>query len=64
MKVGVIFTILFFLISLPGSALAAVAPVASVIRVGPGPEMGAGVVGIALVAGMLYLIKRRNRRLI
>jgi hypothetical protein len=63
MKAGVIFTTFFSLISLAGSAPAAVAPVASV-RVGPGPEMSAGVLGIALVAGMLYLIKRRNRHLI
>jgi LPXTG-motif cell wall-anchored protein len=28
---------------------------------GPGPEMSAGVLGMALAAGVLYLIKRRNR---
>jgi hypothetical protein len=63
MKPGVVFTTLFFLISLAGSALAAT-PTAAYVRVGPGPEMGAGVLGMALAAGMLYLIKRRNRRLI
>ena len=66
MKPGVIFTTLFSLISLAGSGLAqaAATPTAASVRVGPGPEMSAGVLGIALAAGMLYLIKRRNRRLI
>lgn len=60
---SVVFATPFFLISLAGPALAAVAPVAST-RVGPGPEMSAGVLGMVLAAGMLYLIKRRNRHLI
>jgi hypothetical protein len=66
MKAGFIFTTLFSLVSLAGSALAqtAAAPAAAHVRVGPGPEMSAGVLGMALAAGMLYLIKRRNRHLI
>jgi hypothetical protein len=28
---------------------------------GPGPEMSAGVLGMTLGAGVLYLIRRRNR---
>jgi len=49
-----IFTGLFFLISIAGSAWAAVAPA-------PGPEMSAGVIGMTLAAGVVYLIKRRKR---
>jgi len=49
-----IFTSLFFLISLAGSAWAQPAP-------GPGPEMSAGIVGMTLAAGVVYLIKRRKR---
>jgi hypothetical protein len=66
MKAGVVFTTLFFLISLAGSALAqtAVTPTAASLRVGPGPEMSAGVLGMALAAGTLYVIKRLNRHLI
>ena len=48
-----IFTSLFFLISLAGSASAQVAA--------PGPEMSAGIVGMTLAAGVIYLIKRRKR---
>jgi hypothetical protein len=44
----------FFLISLVGSAWAA--PVGA-----PGPEMSAGVIGMTLAAGVVYLIKRRKR---
>jgi hypothetical protein len=44
----------FFLISLVGSALAG--PVTA-----PGPEMSAGVLGMTLAAGVIYLIKRRKR---
>jgi hypothetical protein len=43
----------FFLISLGGSAWAAASAA-------PGPEMSAGVVGMTLAAGMVYLIKRRH----
>jgi hypothetical protein len=66
MKPGVVFTTLFFLISLAGSALAqtAAAPTAASVRVGPGPEIVPGVLGMALAAGMFYVIKRRNRHLI
>lgn len=66
MKTSVIFTTLFFLISLAGSALAQTAATSTVahVRVGPGPEMSAGVLGMTLAAGVLYLIKRRNRHLI
>jgi hypothetical protein len=27
----------------------------------PGPAMGAGVIGMTVAAGVIYLIKRRNR---
>jgi hypothetical protein len=47
---------LFFLISLVGSASAA-----ATVPVAPGPEMSAGVIGMTLVAGVVYLIKRRQR---
>ena len=46
---------LFFFISLVGSASAGVLPAA------PGPEMSAGIVGMTLAAGVVYLIKRRRR---
>ncbi len=49
-----IFGSLFFLISLAGSAWAVAAPA-------PGPEMSAGVIGMTLAAGVVYLIKRRKR---
>jgi len=49
-----IFTGLFFLISIAGSAWAAGAQA-------PGPEMSAGVIGMTLAAGVVYLIKRRKR---
>jgi len=48
-----IFTGLFFLISIAGSAWAGVAQA-------PGPEMSAGVIGMTLAAGVVYLIKRRK----
>jgi hypothetical protein len=32
------------------------------VRVAPGPEMSAGLLGMMLVAGVVYLIMRRNRR--
>jgi hypothetical protein len=66
MKAGVVFTTPFFLISLTGSALAqtAATTTAAHIRVGPGPEMSAGILGMTLAVGVLYLIKRRNRHLI
>jgi hypothetical protein len=50
-----IFTGLFFLISLAGSAWAGNPGVA------PGPEMSAGIVGMTLAAGVVYLLKRRKR---
>jgi hypothetical protein len=49
-----IFAGVFFLFSLGGSAWAAAS-------VAPGPEMSAGVVGMTLAAGVVYLIKRRKR---
>jgi hypothetical protein len=48
-----IFTGLAFLTSLSGSAWAAVGA--------PAPEMSAGIVGMTLAAGVVYLIKRRKR---
>jgi len=45
---------LFFLISITGSAWAGAATA-------PGPEMSAGVIGMTLAAGVVYLIKRRKR---
>ena len=67
MKASAITALAASVISLAGSALAhtaAAAPAAHHVRVGPGPEMSAGVLGMVLAAGMLYLIKRRNRHLI
>ena len=52
-----IFTSLAFLISLAGPAAAVVLGAAV-----PGPEMSAGVVGMTLAAGVVYLIKRRGKR--
>jgi LPXTG-motif cell wall-anchored protein len=46
---------LVFLISPVGSAWAAGAAAA------PGPEMSAGVIGMTLAAGVVYLLKRRKR---
>jgi hypothetical protein len=46
---------LFFLINIAGSAWAGT-PVQA-----PGPEMSAGVIGMTLAAGVVYLIKRRKR---
>jgi hypothetical protein len=46
---------LFILIGLVGSASAGPSAVA------PGPEMSAGIVGMTLAAGVVYLIKRRKR---
>ena len=51
-----IFTTLFCMFCLSGSALAGGTPVAAA-----GPEMSAGIVGMTLAAGVLYLIKRRQR---
>jgi hypothetical protein len=50
-----IFNSLFFLVCLGGSAWA-ISPVGA-----PGPEMSAGIVGMTLAAGVVYLIKRRGR---
>jgi hypothetical protein len=47
---------IFFLISLAGSASAGVNGLPA-----PGPVMGAGIVGMTLAGGVLYLIKRRSR---
>jgi hypothetical protein len=44
----------FFLIGMAGSAWAVASPA-------PGPEMSAGVIGMTLAAGVVYLIKRRKR---
>ena len=49
-----IFASLFFLVSVVGSAWAGTAPA-------PGPEMSAGVIGMTLAAGVVFLIKRRKR---
>jgi hypothetical protein len=49
-----ILTGLFFLVCLGGSAWALSLPA-------PGPEMSAGIVGMTLAAGVVYLIKRRKR---
>ena len=66
-------TTLIFLISLAGSALAQPVPppppgavpppppVPNPIRGAPGPEMSAGILGMTLAVGVLYLIKRRYR---
>jgi hypothetical protein len=52
-----VFSSLFFLISLIGSAWAG-----GTATVGAdGPEMAAGVVGMTLAAGLVYLIRRRKR---
>jgi hypothetical protein len=48
----------FFLISLVESAWAGVGPG---FNPAAGPEMSAGIVGMTLAAGMVYLIKRRKR---
>ncbi len=50
-----IFTSIVFLLSLAGSAWAV--PVEA-----PGPEMSAGVLGMTLAAGVVYVVKRRTRR--
>jgi hypothetical protein len=50
-----IVTGLLFLISLAGSAWASPS-------LAPAPEMSAGIVGMTLAAGVVYLIKRRKGR--
>ena len=67
-RVMKIFTSLFFLVSLAGSAWAGAAN--GGLGVGgntgitppaaPGPEMTAGLIGMTLAAGAIYLIKRRK----
>ena len=53
---------LFFLISLIGSAWAGTAGGLGPATVGAdGPEMAAGVLGMTLAAGLVYLIRRRKR---
>ena len=54
-----IFTSLAFLVSLAGSAWAF--PPGGDGFGAPGPEMSAGIVGMTLAAGVVYLIKRRKR---
>jgi hypothetical protein len=56
-EVGVkIFSCIFILIGLAGSSWAGpTTPTA------PGPALSAGVIGMTLAAGVIYLIKRRNR---
>lgn len=51
----IVMGLFFLVVSLGGSAWAAGAAIA------PGPEMSAGVVGMTLAAGVVYLIKRRKR---
>jgi LPXTG-motif cell wall-anchored protein len=51
-----VFSSLFFLFSLIGSAGAGTPTVGA-----DGPEMAAGVVGMTLAAGLVYLIRRRKR---
>ena len=46
---------LFFLAILASSAWAGT-------QTAPGPELSAGIVGMTLAAGVVYLIKRRQRR--
>jgi hypothetical protein len=53
-----IFTSLVFLISLVGSAWAGLPNTTAPV---PGPEMSAGIVGMTLAAGVVYLIKRCKR---
>jgi hypothetical protein len=50
----------FFLISFAGSAWATGSTTG--VHVGPGPEISAGILGMTLAGGVVYLIKRRNRR--
>jgi hypothetical protein len=47
---------LLFLITFAGPVWAGSAPAQA-----PSPEMGAGVIGMTLAAGVVYLLKRRNR---
>jgi hypothetical protein len=59
-----VFSSLFFLISLAGSAWAGSfigGGDGTVLGGAPGPEMSAGLVGMTLAAGVLYLTKRRKR---
>jgi LPXTG-motif cell wall-anchored protein len=51
-----IFSSVFFLLSLAGSAWAT--PLGVPV---PGPEIDAGILGMTLAAGAVYLIKRRKR---
>jgi hypothetical protein len=51
-----LFTSLVLLISFATSASAGGGS-----SVAPGPEMSAGIVGMTLAAGVVYLIKRRKR---
>jgi hypothetical protein len=48
------FTGLFFLVCLAGSAWASPSPA-------PAPEMDAGILGMAAAAGAIYLMKRFKR---
>jgi hypothetical protein len=49
-----VFTSIFFLVCLAGSASATVVTA-------PGPELGTGVLGMSAAAGVIYLLKRRSR---
>jgi hypothetical protein len=55
-----IVTSILFLVSLAGSAWAG-AGFTDGAAGAPGPVMGAGIVGMTLAGGVLYLIKRRKR---
>jgi LPXTG-motif cell wall-anchored protein len=52
---------LFVLISLVGSAWAGFIGPGPGIGGAPGPEMSAGIMGMTLAAGVVYLLKRRKR---
>ena len=51
---------LFFFISLVGSASAGTETAVGAVGA-DGPEMAAGVIGMTLAAGLVYLIRRRKR---
>jgi hypothetical protein len=54
-------TSLFFLVSIAGLAWAGTPCTQCGPPGAPGPEMSAGIVGMTLAAGVVYLIKRRKR---
>jgi nitrate reductase gamma subunit len=59
---GILSIITGFAGSLFGTSAGSGPHLGSPVRVAPGPEMSAGLVGMMLVAGVIYLIMRRNRR--